>query len=152
LIAQGPPGRRWLLLETPLTGLDETYTLAADELRGRGFAVVVAHPERSIASMKSGSRVLEHELDAGSAMQLNAWSLMGCNGAPARANAMRLLHATPLAAVASDAHGAERLPSLQPAVDTLTGLAEPDPRRFVAAVPRKLLEQGLNARPPALVA
>ena len=35
-IAQGPPGRRWLLLEPPFAGMDETYTVAADLLRERG--------------------------------------------------------------------------------------------------------------------
>ena len=46
-IAHGPPGRRWLLLESPFDGLDGRFTAAADELRRRGFAVLVAHPERS---------------------------------------------------------------------------------------------------------
>jgi protein-tyrosine phosphatase len=49
-IAQGPAGRRWLLLEAPLSGLDADYTAAADELRDRGFAVVVAHPERALGT------------------------------------------------------------------------------------------------------
>ncbi len=32
-IAQGPPGRRWILLEPPFRGIDESYTAAADHLR-----------------------------------------------------------------------------------------------------------------------
>src|SRR5579884_3243329 len=46
-IAQGPPGRRWILLEGTLTGLDPDFTVAADRLRSWGFGVVVAHPERA---------------------------------------------------------------------------------------------------------
>jgi hypothetical protein len=46
-ISQGPPGRRWLLLEAPFAGMYEGYTAAADEPRERGFAVVVGHPERA---------------------------------------------------------------------------------------------------------
>lgn len=80
-IAQGPPGNRWLLLEAPLSGLDERFTAAADELRGRGFGVVVAHPERSLTQSAGGWRAIEHELQAGSAMRLTAWSIAGLHGA-----------------------------------------------------------------------
>jgi len=65
-IAHGPPARRWLLLEAPLAGIDRTYTEAADELRERGFAVVVAHPERALRWSDAGWETLEHELSVGS--------------------------------------------------------------------------------------
>jgi hypothetical protein len=63
-----------------------------------------------------------------------------------------LLRAAPVAAVASDAHGPERSPSLRLALDTLTGLGLPSPRRFIAEVPQALLQRGLPARPGALAA
>jgi protein-tyrosine phosphatase len=151
-IAQGPPGSRWVLLEAPLGGLDEVFSTAARELRSRGLAVVVAHPERSLESAESGWKLLQRELDAGSALQLNAWSLAGLNGERAQSIARALLHATPVVAVASDAHGAQRTPSLRLAVDALTALGERDPRRFVDAIPHKLLEQGLPARSSARAA
>ncbi|MBV9715250.1 MAG: hypothetical protein JOZ64_07735, partial [Solirubrobacterales bacterium] len=47
-IAHGPPGRRWVLLEAPFRGMDENFRAAADELRERGFAALVAHPERAM--------------------------------------------------------------------------------------------------------
>jgi protein-tyrosine phosphatase len=151
-IAQGPPGRRWLLLEAPLSGLDHSFTAAAQELRGRGFAVVVAHPERSLAELESGWPVLEQELRAGSAIQLNAWSLSGRNGERARELAFRLLSVWPRAAVASDAHGPERPPSLRLALDVLSAGGEPDPGRYVAAAPHALLKRGLAARAGAVAA
>lgn len=151
-IAQGPPGRRWLLLEPRLTGFDRAFGAAADEIRARGFGVVVAHPERSLAAPQSQWRLLEREISAGAAIQLTAWSLAGLNGERARANAVRLLHAAPLVAVSSDAHGSERAPSLRLALDALTGLGIPNPQRFVAEVPKVLLEQGLPARSPAVAA
>ena len=151
-IAQGPPGRRWLLLEAPLTGLDHIFSTAADELRGRGFAVVVAHPERALAQLESGWPVLERELRAGSAIQLNAWSLAGVNGERAREIAFQLLRAWPLVAVASDAHGPERMPSMRLAIAVLEDAGERDPGRFVATAPAALLEQGLPARTPAVAA
>ena len=46
-IALGPPGHRWLLVEAPFDGLDEEFTAATDELRERGFGIVIAHPERA---------------------------------------------------------------------------------------------------------
>ena len=151
-IALGPPGRRWVLLEAPFTGLDDGFAVAAGGLRARGFAVVVAHPERSLGAAELGWQVLERELRAGSALQLTAWSLAGLNGEPARKAALHLLHANRLVAVASDAHGAARMPALRLALDALTGLGERDARRYVASVPHALLERGLAAQAPALAA
>ena len=79
-IAHGPHGRRWVLLEAPLRGLEDDYTVVADELRERGFAVVVAHPERSFNRPEAAWRAVEHELAAGSALQINAWSVAGLYG------------------------------------------------------------------------
>jgi protein-tyrosine phosphatase len=151
-IAQGPPGRRWLLLEAPLSGLHDHFTDAAEVLRSRGFGVVIAHPERSLVEAESGWRVLERELRAGSAIQLNAWSLAGVNGERAREAALALLRAWPLAAVASDAHSPQRPPSLRLALQTLTELGERDPGRFVAGAPHALLKRGVGPRLPAIAA
>ncbi|MGB8874906.1 MAG: CpsB/CapC family capsule biosynthesis tyrosine phosphatase, partial [Solirubrobacteraceae bacterium] len=74
-VAHGPHGRRWVLLEAPLRGLENDYTVVADGLRERGFAVVVAHPERSFNHPEAARRAVEHELAAGSALQINAWSV-----------------------------------------------------------------------------
>ena len=46
-IAQGPPGRRWVLLEAPLFGGDLAAFLSATaEVRARGFGTLIGHPER----------------------------------------------------------------------------------------------------------
>ena len=152
LIAHWPVGRRWILLEASLAGLDDEFTKAAEELRGRGFGVVVAHPERSLVNFHAGWRVLEYELAAGSAMQVNAWSVAGLYGDRVRINAFRLLHAAPRVAIASDAHGLERMPALRMALDALTGSGERDPVRLMSSVPQALLRYGLSARPEALAA
>jgi protein-tyrosine phosphatase len=142
-IAQGPPGRRWLLLEAPLAGIDRTYTAAADELRERGFAVVVAHPERALRWSDAGWETLEHELATGSVVQINAWSIAGLYGEMVRATALWLLRTAPQAVVASDAHGGSRTPALGLALDALDAAAFPDPQRLLDAVPNGLLEHGL---------
>lgn len=144
LIAHGPSGRRWLLLEAPLAGLDEAFAAAARELRVRGFGIVVAHPERSLGSAPAGRPILDRELRAGIALQLNAWSLLGIYGERTRAEAVRLLNVAPLVAVASDAHGTERPPALRLALDELARLHDPDPRLRTATIPNLLLEQGLS--------
>lgn len=151
-IAQGPPGRRWLLLEAPLGGLDDRYTVAAEELRRRGFAVVVAHPERALRRLQEGWRVLERELAAGSALQVNAWSLAGLYGERIRAIALRLVRTAPHLVIASDAHGGGRTPALQLGLYALASVGVPDPARFTDAVPDRLLQHGLAVRPSSLVA
>lgn len=47
LIAQGPAGCRWVLLEAPFGGFGEEFHFAPSELRARGFGVLIAHPERA---------------------------------------------------------------------------------------------------------
>ena len=46
-IAHGPPGARWLLVESPFDGLGDEFAAATEELRDRGFSTVIAHPERA---------------------------------------------------------------------------------------------------------
>jgi protein-tyrosine phosphatase len=151
LIAHGPPGRRWLLVEAPFDGLGVSFTAATDELRARGFGVVVAHPERAERS-RSTDAALEHELTRGSAFQLTASSLTGANGDSMRATAFRLLAAAPLAVIASDAHGLHRMPALRRAVAALAAAEVADPQRFAGAAPRRLLEHGLVPGLPAIAA
>jgi protein-tyrosine phosphatase len=152
-IAHGPAGRRWVLLEAPLSGLEDDYTLSADEIRERGFGVVVAHPERSMISTgEVGRRVIEHELAAGSALQINAWSVAGLYGERMRTTALSLLRRAPRAVIASDAHGGPRMPALGMAIDALASSGVPDPLRFVDAGPRALLEHGLAPGAKSLAA
>jgi protein-tyrosine phosphatase len=151
-IAHGPPGRRWLLLEAPLGGLDPRFTAAADELRSRGFAIVVAHPERALQRLESAWPLVEHELAAGSALQVNAWSVAGRYGDRIRLTALQLLERSTRVALASDAHGRERMPSLTPAIDALEQMGMRDPGRLSAVVPGELLAHGLELRPAAVAA
>jgi protein-tyrosine phosphatase len=151
-IAQGPREHRWVLLEAPFTGLDDAFTAAADELRQRGFGIVVAHPERSLANAQAGWRVIEREVTAGSAMQVNAWSVAGLHGERARMEALRVLRAAARVVVSSDAHGPHRVPSLRLAVDVLTRLGLNNPRRLMSTTPEALLTDGLPGAPAELAA
>ena len=87
----------------------------------------------------------------GSALQINAWSAAGLYGERVRATAVALLRRAPKAVVASDAHGGERMPALNMAIDALARAGIPDPTRLVSSEPYALLEHGLAA-PSALAA
>lgn len=151
LIAHGPPGRRWLLVEAPFDGMGPSFTETADELRARGFSVVVAHPERSDPSAETRAAI-SHELASGSVLQLTAGSLTGVNGPGMRAVALELLRSAPLAVIASDAHGLHRMPALTKAIVSLSAAGVPNPARFAAELPGALLERGFVAGQTSLAA
>ena len=142
-VAHGPPGGRWLLVETPFVGLGDEFTAATDELRDRGFAVVIAHPERA---RDSAGTTLHHELDRGSMLQVNAWSLVGRHGPEAYERAHAMLRAGRVGLIASDAHGGRRQPALTLAVAACgqAGLNSHEAQRLVGSTPHRLLERGLN--------
>jgi protein-tyrosine phosphatase len=150
-VAHGPPGGRWLLVETPFVGLGEEFSAATDELRDRGFAVVVAHPERA---RDSAGATLRHELERGSMLQVNAWSLVGRHGPEAYERAHEMLRAGHVGLIASDAHGGRRQPALTLAVAACgqAGLGSHDAQRLVGSTPHRLLERGLSVPELALAA
>jgi len=152
LIAQGPPQRRWILLETPFGGLTPELTACSDELRDRGFAVVLAHPERSASLLAENRGGLDHELSAGSALQINACSIAGHHGVDARHNALRLIELGLATAIASDAHGRGRLPAMTLGHDAAltAGVAPGVARSLVDSGPRRLIARGLDPVPAPL--
>jgi protein-tyrosine phosphatase len=143
LIAQGPPGRRWVLMEAPLFGGDvEGYLAATAELRARGFGTLIGHPERSAELMRTDGAVAA-ERAAGSGLQVNASSIDGRHGPEARRWGVQLLRTGQADLVASDAHGFTRPPRLTSALAELSACGVPDPERFAGRAPLALLEHGL---------
>lgn len=143
-IAQGPAGARWLLLEAPFAGFDTEFHGAAQELRDRGFGVLIAHPER-VGGTNDPTPALRRELLAGSSLQVNVWSIAGRHGEGARATALRLVR-DGLAVVASDAHADWRRPLVSRAGLDLqhAGVDRMTIRAAASAGPRRLLEAGLR--------
>jgi protein-tyrosine phosphatase len=148
LLAHGPPGRRWVLVETPFLGVDADFHAATAELRDRGFGVLVAHPERSADACLDGSAGLRHELEAGSLAQLNALSLTGNHGEDACRAAWELITGGLVSVVASDAHGPTRPPALRLARAALMygGLSAPVADALIEGTPRRLLAHGIASR------
>lgn len=151
IMAQGPPGRRWILLEAPLEPVDAGYHEAAQELRDRGFAVVVGHPERSPDFLRAGGEAIRVELERGAVLQVNASSLVGAHGETARREGLALIRAGVVGAVASDAHRARRPPRLGVAVERLVtdGIARATAEALVSTGPAGLVAAGLAPIAPA---
>lgn len=153
VLAHGPPGRRWLLLELPFRGLSDAFHAGADELRERGYTPLLAHPERT-AGFGSGPmlRALRSELERGAAIQMNVGPLRGLES-EARASAARELLRLGLAhAIATDAHPPDRPYTLAVAREAIlaAGAAPAEATRLVERGPRELLERGLpRATQPA---
>lgn len=144
-IAQGPPGGRWLLVEMPFEPPDEDFHAATDELRDRGFGVVIAHPERSADAIVYRAESLRRELERGAVAQANAQSITGAHGLAAREAAFALIREGLLRAVSSDAHGPSRPPLLCEArAHLLEGGIHPAVcRSLLGACPQRLLARGI---------
>jgi protein-tyrosine phosphatase len=148
LLAQGPPGRRWVLLETPFDGIGEDFHMAAAELRDRGYGVLIAHPERSADASLDGAAGLRRELGAGSLAQVNALSLTGGHGDDACTAAWELIADRLISVVGSDAHGPTRPPALALARRTLleVGVSARTAEALVGSGPHRLLARGIASR------
>ena len=147
-IAQGPEWNRWILVEAPFEGIGADFHDATAELRQRGFAVVIAHPERVAYAATEGMRALRRELAAGSSAQVNAMSLTGGHGAEARAAGHDYVEQGLVRVVASDAHGEARPPSLGAAWAALLDEGVPPQVAWsvVREEPTRLLRAGLSPR------
>lgn len=134
-IAQGPAGRRWVLLEGPIAGATlEEFDATADEIIRRGYGLVIAHPERS-PDLVAPNGGLGRRLLHGAQIQVNASSISGFHGERARSAGLDLVKRGLVTALASDAHGADRPPRLTEAVDLLgaahAGLADVGPTQLL---------------------
>ena len=144
IVAQGPRGARWILVESPFELFDHAFHEATDELRTRGYGVLIAHPERSADAALCGAAGLRCEFAAGALAQVNAMSVAGRHGEDAEASALRLVRAGQVAVVASDAHGPTRPPALVLALRALRQRGVPE--RLAASLTlragRRLLRRG----------
>jgi protein-tyrosine phosphatase len=145
LIAHGPPGRRWLLLEVPFRGLGDDLLYAVEELGRRGFAALLAHPERA-SSFRASIPALHEQVGRGARIQMNVGPLTGAESPERQDAARRLLRTGLPAALATDAHPPGRPYTLrlgrELAIDS--GASEADAARLVDEGPRTLLFDGFR--------
>src|SRR3954471_21232204 len=145
LIAHGPPGRRWLLYEVPFRGVDELFLEGVRELRGRGFSLVCAHPERSQGLLQGGLTALQPVLDAGAIVAANVAPLAGDEGPERHAAALHVLRRGLAGVIATDAHPPRRpftLADGEYAVHAATGREE-QAEWLTTVAPARLLSDGL---------
>ncbi len=156
LIAHGPAGSRWLLLEAPFGGFDGRFADVCDGLRSRGYGLVIAHPERAGRLLDGdGLEVLRAQLGAGAVLQVNVCSLLGNHGLGVQEAAVHLLRNGLAYAIASDAHPGTREHTLRLGLDLAlrAGASSVAAWRLTQANPRFLLRSGIPKAPaPATVA
>jgi protein-tyrosine phosphatase len=151
-VAQGPSGARWVLLEVPFAGVDPAFAETCRHIRGQGFGLVIAHPERAKGLLADGGlSLLRPELERGAVLQVNVCSLLGAHGPEAHHAATRLIRARLAYLLASDGHGGARGHTLGagPAQARAAGASELQSWQLTQANPRFLLRHGIPAPFPA---
>lgn len=148
LISHGPPGSRWVLMEVPFAGVDERFIETCRIVRGRGYGLLIAHPERAAGLLPAGLDLLRGELAAGSLLQVNVCSLLGNHGPEAQSAAVTLVRDGLAFVLASDAHPGSREHTLRPGFDLAlrAGASSLQAFRLTQGNPRFLLRHGI---PPA---
>ena len=149
VIAHGPPGARWVLLEVPFTGIDAAFLEACRHVRDHGFALVIAHPERAAGFLTGGHEMLQEEIAAGALLQVNVCSLLGRQGPEAHAGAVKLVRDGLAYVLASDGHGGSRAHTLAAGAPAAraAGASELHSRQLTEANPRFLLHHGIPRQP-----
>jgi protein-tyrosine phosphatase len=144
ILAHGPRGRRWVLLEAPLEAqyLD-AFHAGADDLEARGYGLLIGHPERC-AALLAADGGLDDRLRRGAQLQVNASSLTGAHGSRTREAGFELVARGLVTALASDAHGVQRPPLLGAAVRALAA-RRIDGAALAADGPRRLVRDGIPA-------
>lgn len=145
LIAHGPSGARWVLLEVPFPGIDEHFLQACRRVRDEGFGILIAHPERAHGLLSGGLARLRGELAAGAVLQVSVCSLLGRHGGEARAAAVHLVSSGLTYVIASDGHGGRRAHTLGEGLPLAraAGASAVGARQLTAANPTLLLRAGI---------
>jgi protein-tyrosine phosphatase len=132
-------GRSYLLLECPYRGWPLQLASTVVALRGKGFGVILAHPERNADAKWER---LEPLVEDGMLVQVTSASLDGRLGRKARAAAFQLLERELAHLVASDAHAPElRALGMKAAADAIgdaalaTWVTVAAPRAVLAGAP-----------------
>lgn len=149
LVAQGPLGARWVLLEAPFGGIGSRFLASCAHVREQGFGLLIAHPERARGLLDGGLTMLRGELEAGAVLQVSVDSLLGRQGGEALEAAGRLVRSGLAYVVASDGHGAGRSQTLRDAQEPLRrlGASAVQAWRLTHANPAFLLREGIAADP-----
>lgn len=145
-------GTRWLLLELYLN--DEwplrLVEQAVERYLAAGLRLVLAHPERYPFAQRDPAALLPLA-ERGVALQLNAGSLFGKNGAGAQRAAETLLRRRMAHVIASDAHNPRwRPPVIRPALARAAALTDAPYAVWLAGNAEAIVaDRELGPHPPA---
>jgi protein-tyrosine phosphatase len=152
LIAHGPTGARWVLLEVPFGGIDERFLDAGRHIRGLGFGLLIAHPERAAGLLTGGLQRLRPVIEDGALLQVNVCSLLGRHGPEAQEAGARLVRDGLAYVLASDGHGGTQSRrhtlAVGPAAAARAGASGLRSRQLTGANPRFLLAHGIPGEAP----
>ena len=143
-------GSRYLLLELPYYGLPHKLEEIVSGVQVRGFVPILAHPERN-ADLQRHLERLHRMVERGLLVQITSGSLEGHFGRAARRAARRLLEASLVHAIASDAHNPyDRAPRLAKAQALAAEIVGPErAEALVSANPAAILrDEPLEVEPP----
>jgi protein-tyrosine phosphatase len=148
ILAQGPTDARWLLYEVPFEGVTPDFLAGAQELRDRGYGLVLAHPERSTDILDGGLEALGPELRAGSIVAANVGPLTRRESSARHAASVELLRRGVVGLFATDAHAPTRPYTLAEAHAAIRELTGDDAlaRRLTGTTAAALLRRGLSVR------
>jgi protein-tyrosine phosphatase len=149
IVANGPAGSRWVLLEVPFAGIDVAFTETCERLRERGYGVLIAHPERAAGLLPRGLALLQPQIAAGALLQVNVDSLLGNHGLAIQETAVQLLRNGLAFVLASDGHPGTRDQTARLGFDLAmrAGASSVQAWRLTQANPRFLLRQGIPPTP-----
>ncbi|MEJ7787049.1 MAG: CpsB/CapC family capsule biosynthesis tyrosine phosphatase [Solirubrobacteraceae bacterium] len=150
LIAHGPPGARWVLLEVPFGGISRLFLDACRHIRTHGFGLLIAHPERASGLLAGGLARLRPEMAAGAVLQVSVCSLLGRHGTEAQEAAEHLVRTGLAYVLASDGHGGARGHTLADGVGPArrAGASALQAWQLTQANPALLLRHGIVPEPP----
>jgi protein-tyrosine phosphatase len=132
--------RRGVLVELNPSMFPPQLGRSFTELRRKGLAVVLAHPER-YQPVWDDDRCLDPLLDAGARLLLDICSIVGKYGRAPQKAAEKLLEDGAYEAACSDAHKPEDLTDVARAIERLAELVgEEERERLLGAGPRSILE------------
>jgi protein-tyrosine phosphatase len=140
-LAFGNGKARYALLETPYHHLPYYLRDIVFQVQSRGFASIIAHPERNPIIQNEPEQLLEY-VRSGCLVQVTAGSLTGQWGAASRKTGLALFRRGLAHIIASDAHSANsRPPVLSDARKIVAeAIGEEIARKAVEDIPRKVIE------------
>ncbi|MBI4328525.1 MAG: hypothetical protein HY685_01505 [Chloroflexi bacterium] len=116
-------GTRYLLVEPPFTSYPPYVEEMVFQLQLRGYAPILAHPERC-ASIQADQEIVQRLVERGILMQVNTGSLLGHYGVESEKAARALLERNLVHVLATDAHNPEgvRVPVISEGVKAAAGI------------------------------